>query len=153
MSKPSSFRPKAINLRWKKEKAEAGEDTKHVPLDVNVPEQTVLIGAHLSHQEEERLMQCLRANRDVFAWSARDLGGIRRNIIEHSLNVNPVVELKKRNLRNYSEDTAEGARSEVNRLLKAGVIRPIVYPEWLTNVVMVKKPSGKWQMVYVHRFH
>jgi hypothetical protein len=129
-----------------KEKAKAGKYTKCVPLDVNVPEQTLLIGAHLSQQEEERLMQCLRANRDVFAWSDRDLGGIRWNIIEHSLNVNPTVEPKKRNLRNYSEDRAEGARSEVNRLLEEGVIRPIVYPEWVTNVVMVKKPSGKWRM-------
>jgi len=45
-----------------------------------------------------------------------------------------------------SEDRAEGAKSEVNRLLEAGVIRPIDYPEWLANVVMVRKPSGKWHM-------
>ena len=45
-----------------------------------------------------------------------------------------------------SDERAEGARFEVNRLLEAGVIRPVEYPEWLANVVMVKKPSGKWRI-------
>ena len=45
-----------------------------------------------------------------------------------------------------SEDRAEGAKAEVTRLLQAGVIREIDYPEWLANVVMVKKHNGKWRM-------
>jgi hypothetical protein len=44
------------------------------------------------------------------------------------------------------EDKAEGARNEVNRLLSAGVIREVKYPEWLANTVMVKKANGKWRM-------
>ncbi|PKA51295.1 RNA-directed DNA polymerase like [Apostasia shenzhenica] len=35
---------------------------------------------------------------------------------------------------------------EVNKLLKAGYIREVQYPQWLTNVVMVKKANGKWRM-------
>jgi hypothetical protein len=38
-----------------------------------------------------------------------------------------------------SDDKAEGARNEVKRLLSAGVIREVTYPEWLANTVMVKK--------------
>ena len=45
-----------------------------------------------------------------------------------------------------SEDKAEGARNEVKRLLNAGVIREVTYPEWLANTVMVKKANGKWRM-------
>jgi hypothetical protein len=41
-----------------------------------------------------------------------------------------------------SDDKAEGARNEVKRLLSAGVIREVKYPEWLANTVMVKK--GQW---------
>ena len=33
-------------------------------------------------------------------------------------------------------------------LKRAGVIKELFYPEWLTNTVVVKKKSGKWQ-VYV----
>jgi len=34
----------------------------------------------------------------------------------------------------------------VERLLKAGFIREVDYPQWLANVVLVKKSSGKWRM-------
>jgi hypothetical protein len=45
-----------------------------------------------------------------------------------------------------SDDKAEGARNEVKRLLSAGVIREVKYPEWLANTVMVRKANGKWRM-------
>jgi hypothetical protein len=45
-----------------------------------------------------------------------------------------------------SDDKAEGVRKEVKRLLSAGVIRVVTYPEWLANIVMVKKANGKWRM-------
>ena len=35
---------------------------------------------------------------------------------------------------------------EVNKLLAANFIREIYYPEWLANIVMVKKANGKWRM-------
>jgi hypothetical protein len=45
-----------------------------------------------------------------------------------------------------SDDKVEGARNEVKRLLSAGVIREVTYPEWLANTIMVKKANGKWRM-------
>jgi hypothetical protein len=45
-----------------------------------------------------------------------------------------------------SEDKVEGARNKVKRLLSAGVIIEVTYPQWLTNTVMVKKANGKWRM-------
>ena len=35
---------------------------------------------------------------------------------------------------------------EVNKLLAAGFIREVYYPNWLANVVLVKKANGKWRM-------
>ena len=35
---------------------------------------------------------------------------------------------------------------EVEKLLVAKFIREVYYPEWLTNVVMVKKSNEKWRM-------
>jgi hypothetical protein len=34
----------------------------------------------------------------------------------------------------------------VKRLLSAGVIREVTYPEWLANTIMVKTANGKWRM-------
>ena len=35
---------------------------------------------------------------------------------------------------------------EVEKLLTANFIREVFYPDWLANVVMVKKNTGKWRM-------
>ena len=35
---------------------------------------------------------------------------------------------------------------EVDRLLEADFIREVFYPDWLANVVMVKKRNSKWRM-------
>ena len=45
-----------------------------------------------------------------------------------------------------STEGAEAAKAEVQRLLDTGVIKPVQYPEWLANVVMVRKKNGKWWM-------
>jgi hypothetical protein len=85
-------------------------------------------------------------NKDVFAWSANDLCGVNRDVIEHSLNVDPTIRPRKQKLRKISDDKVEGARNEVKRLLSARVIREVTYLEWLANTVMVKKANGKWRM-------
>ena len=35
---------------------------------------------------------------------------------------------------------------KVNKRLTANFIREVYYPEWLANVVMVKKANEKWRM-------
>jgi hypothetical protein len=81
-----------------------------------------------------------------FAWSGNDLCGVNRDVIEHSLNVDPTVRPRKQKLRKMSDDKAKEARNEVKRLLSAGVIREVIYREWLANTVMIKKANGKWRM-------
>jgi hypothetical protein len=38
-----------------------------------------------------------------------------------------------------ADEKIQAAKVEVQRLLDAGFIREVTYPEWLSNVVMVKK--------------
>ena len=35
---------------------------------------------------------------------------------------------------------------EVDKLLQTKAIREVEYPEWLANVVLVKKANGKWRL-------
>ena len=35
---------------------------------------------------------------------------------------------------------------EVGKLQEVGFIREVYYPDWLMNMVMVKKANGKWRM-------
>jgi hypothetical protein len=45
-----------------------------------------------------------------------------------------------------SEEKAEASKDEVQRLLDKGFIREVTYPQWLVNVVMLRKKNGKWRM-------
>ena len=77
-------------------KAQACEETKGVPLDPLVLDKQVIIGTGLSQNEEDKLMEFLRSNKDVFAWSSNDLGGVNRDIIEHKLDIDPKVRQKSK---------------------------------------------------------
>jgi hypothetical protein len=96
--------------------------------------------------KKKTMLKFLFNNKDVFAWSVNDLCGVNRDVIEHSLNVDPAIRPRKQRLWKMSDDKVEGARNKVKMLLSAGVIREVTYPEWLTNTIMVKKANGKWRM-------
>jgi hypothetical protein len=132
--------------KHKREKAASTDQPKPMFLCEDIADQKVLLGSQLSNEQENTLLRFLFNNKDVFAWTANDLCGVNRDVIEHSLNVDPSFRTRKQRLRKMSEDKAEGARNEVNRLLSAGVIREVAYPEWLANTVMVKKANRKWRM-------
>ena len=57
-------------------------------------------------------------------------------------NVRPVHQRRQK----FNEEKRQVIREETTKLLKAGHIREIQYPEWLANVVLVKKANGKWRM-------
>jgi hypothetical protein len=141
--------PGSVNSTAKEhEKAQlqSNDGTKTVPLNQATPQQMVTISEDLTSHDEERLLDCLSKNKDVFAWSALDLVGVSRSIIEHGLGIDPSVRPKKQRLRKMSDEKTEAAKAEVHRLLEAKFIEPIAYPTWLANVVMVQKKSGKWRM-------
>jgi hypothetical protein len=48
--------------------------------------------------------------------------------------------------RKQGEERRAAVDEEVAKLIKAQFIEEIKYPEWLANVVMVKKSNGKWRM-------
>jgi hypothetical protein len=49
----------------------------------------------LSEEQEKTLIRFLFNNKDVFAWSANDLCGVNRDVIERSLNVDPSFRPRK----------------------------------------------------------
>ena len=110
------------------------------------PERFFQVGAKLPLQENERLLEFLRANVDVFAWSPYEASGVDTNFIFHRLNVNPSVIRKRQPPRQPSKKHAEAVRSEVAKLKHAGAIKEVFYPQWLANTVVVKKKTGKWRV-------
>src|SRR3954464_4607161 len=72
--------------------------------------------------------------------------GIDPSVISHHLSIKPEYKLVQQKKMSLGIDRQRAAEEEVDRLLEAGFIREINYPQWLANVVMVKKSNGKWRM-------
>ena len=74
------------------------------------------------------------------------MGGIDPAIITHRLNVSPSFKPVKQKRRSFAPERQKEIKEEVSKLLQAGAIREIEYPEWLANVVLVKKENSKWRL-------
>jgi hypothetical protein len=133
-----------VKAKRDKEKVEISADgeTKKVYLD-DMPDRAVMLGAHLSPEEEKELVKFLNKNKDVFAWSVKDLQSVDRDIIEHVIDTDEKITLKKQKLKQMFEEKAKAVEAEVQRLQDAKVIREVMYPVWLANTVPVKKKNGK----------
>jgi hypothetical protein len=71
---------------------------------------------------------------------------IPREVIEHKLDIDPAFKSIKQNERRYTPERRETIRLEVNKLFEVGFIRPVDYPSWLANPVLVEKSDGSWRM-------
>ncbi|KAF5477476.1 hypothetical protein F2P56_004113 [Juglans regia] len=67
-------------------------------------------------------------------------------VIKHRLSVYPKAKNVKQKHRNFSAEKYAIITEEVDCLLAVGFIREAHYLEWLSNVVLVKKVSGKRRM-------
>jgi hypothetical protein len=73
--------------------------------------------------------------------------GVPRELIEHSLNVNPKATPKRQHLLRFADNRWDAIKKELSKLLVAGFIKEVFHPEWLTNPVLVhKKNSTEWRM-------
>ncbi|XP_043705563.1 uncharacterized protein LOC122655434 [Telopea speciosissima] len=131
-----------------------GEQERNTPAEELIPVEivqgdatcTIQIGAGLNGERKSALINFLRINADVFAWCTADMPGIDRKIAEHRLSVYPTTKPMFQKKRTFALEQQEKVIEEVTKLLDAGFIEEAIYPEWLSNVVMVPKPNGKWRM-------
>ncbi|GJS45733.1 reverse transcriptase domain-containing protein [Tanacetum coccineum] len=117
-----------------------------VAIHHDFPDQEVALGGTLSIEGRTALCALLKRNLDIFAWQPSDMTGVPRQIAEHRLNIRegyPPVRQKKRG---QAPERAKAIQAEVQKLVKAGIMREVYYHDWLSNPVMVKKHDGSWRM-------
>ena len=73
------------------------------------------------------------------------MGEIDPAIIIHRLNVSLSFKPVKQK-RSFATERQKAINEEVGKLLQEGAIKEVEYPEWLANVVLVKKANDKWQL-------
>ncbi|GKV06935.1 hypothetical protein SLEP1_g18752 [Rubroshorea leprosula] len=128
------------------QKAEPVESVETVPLNLDEPEKTVKIGTKLTLGERTELLEFLKANKDVFAWTTDEMPSIPTEFAVHKLSTYPTRKPVVQKCHLVGLEKQAAIDEEIQKLLQVGFIRRVEYFEWVSNLVLVKKPNGKWRM-------
>ncbi|GAA0187324.1 hypothetical protein LIER_34612 [Lithospermum erythrorhizon] len=72
--------------------------------------------------------------------------GVDPEVAIHRLHFDSMYVSIKQRKQTFSGKKNMAIHSEVETLLKAKAICELQFPEWIVNVVLVKKSNGKWRM-------
>ncbi|KAJ9536445.1 hypothetical protein OSB04_un000380 [Centaurea solstitialis] len=102
----------------------------------------VIISAHLNKEEKEKLLRVLREHQSAIGWTIAVLRGLSPTICMHRINTDegykPVVQPQRR----LNPKMKSVVRTEVLKLLDAGIIYPIADSSWVSPVHVVPKKGG-----------
>ena len=80
------------------------EETVAVLIDPNDPSRTVLVGNLLPEKERLELIEFLKQNLDVFAWTHEDMIGVDPTESVHRLNVKTSAKPVKQKQRRFAPE-------------------------------------------------
>jgi hypothetical protein len=72
--------------------------------------------------------------------------GVPRKFAEHKLHVRSDAKSVKQPLCCLSKEKRRIIGEEITRLLAAGFIMEVFFPDWLANPVLILKKNNKWRM-------
>ncbi|KAJ8466037.1 hypothetical protein OPV22_028589 [Ensete ventricosum] len=122
------------------------EKVLELPLDPSRPDKLVKVESELTESQQVQLIEFLRKNEDVFAWSLNDMPRVDPEIAQHHLNIAPGARPVKQRPCKFALDQQKAIQDEVVRLLDAKLVEEVKYPTWLSNIVLIKKSNEKWRM-------
>ena len=103
----------AMNIEEKRVVAEPTEILEDIFLDENNPERCTRVGADLEEKIKKDLVQFLKKNINVFAWSHEDMPGIDPSVITHRLNVCPFSKLVRQKKRVFAPERDDAIKDDV----------------------------------------
>jgi len=87
------------------------------------------LGGPLSEDTRRKIVGVIERHLDAFAWSASDMPGIDPDFLCHRLAMDPQVRPVRQRRRKFNEERRHVIHEETHKLLAAGHIREIQYPE------------------------
>ena len=101
------------------EKVEALETVELVDEE---PIKTTKVGTTMSVDMKKKLVQFLKENLDVFAWSHEDMLSISPKVIQHRLNMDLEKKLVQQRRRVFAPERNQAITDKVNKLLSTSFI-------------------------------
>ena len=112
----------------------------------NYSNQKEHIGVRLEPELREKLINFLAQQQDCFAWSHADMTGINPEVVVYRLQIDPSYSPVKQKRTKFTPERNHVINEEIQKLIDIGSVREVQYPDWLANVVVVKKKNGKWRV-------
>ena len=135
-----------MNIEEMRVVVEPTEALEDIPSNENNLEKYTRVRADMKKKTKQNLVQFLKKSIDVFAWSHEDMLGIDPSVITHHLNIYPSTKIVRQKKRVFAPERENAIKEKVQKLTATKFIWEVYYPDWLANVVMVKKANGKWRM-------
>ncbi|KAL0329724.1 UNVERIFIED_CONTAM: hypothetical protein Sradi_4959100 [Sesamum radiatum] len=104
-------------------RVEAIEELKVINLSED-DEKTTKIGTKMRPSTEEHLIQFLKKNKEVFAWTMTDLHGISPDVITHKLSVSPSAKPVKQKKRIFGQRGGRAIKEEVDKNAPSRIYTP-----------------------------
>ncbi|GJT79286.1 reverse transcriptase domain-containing protein [Tanacetum coccineum] len=98
---------------------QVAEERINVAIDLEYPEQTIMIGSTLTKEVRNKLCDLLQRKLDVFAWNPAEMSGVTRNIAEHRLNIREGCPPVRQKRRGQAADRNQAIQEEVEKLVEA----------------------------------
>ena len=125
------------------------EEVAPISIHPDYLDRHVMIKYELTEKLLSALVEVLKKNYDVFAWSLGNVPRINLQVSVHKLFTDPDQPLIRQKRRKFAPKCMKVIEEEVAKLIKANAIRETHYPDWLANVVVApkKEKSGKCVLI------
>jgi len=110
-------------------------------------EQPVILSSSLTTDDEEKVVEVLRANKGAIGWTISDLKGISPSYCMHKIHMDQDFRPVAQSQRHLNPTMKEVVKKEVQKLLEARMIYPISDSAWVSPVQVVPKKGG---MTVIH---
>ena len=97
----------------------------------------------LDQEFKAKLVELLREFPNCFAWEYHEMLGLDRSIVEHRLPTKPGFQPFAQHPKKIDVKIVDTVKEEIEKMIRAGFIRPCVYATWISSIVLVWKKSGK----------
>ena len=122
------------------------EDLVAISLNDGNDDDVVQIGSNRRDEVGKQLVAFIQRNVDVFAWIPMDMPEIDAEVMKHHLAIDPKCQSVKEKMCGYAPKRQKAIMKEDDKLLKAGFIREVSYPNQISNVLLVRNANDKWKM-------
>eukprot|EP00253_Pinus_taeda_P002880 PITA_02880 len=97
----------------------------------------------LPPKKKSEYIELFKEFQDVFAWSYEDLKSYDTSIIQHTIPLKENQKPFKQKLRRVNPVLLPLIEKELKRMYEAGIIAPIRFSEWISNLVPTRKKIGE----------